>query len=437
VLFTETATQTNWSSGDIVVAPLAGGPSKVVVRGGYYGRYVPGSGGGLGRRSLGEGGHILYMQQGTLFAVRFDLDRLEPVGQAVPAIENVAANPVITGGAQFSLSDEGTLVYVPGTATTTASPIDWIGRDGKIAPLRAAKSNWENPAFSPDGQKLAVEINDGKQTDIWVYEWTRDTFTQLTFDPGLDVAPIWTPDGKRIAFASDRAKPGTLNVYWVNADGTGDVARLTDNPGYQVPSSWHPGGRFLAFTAVANPDVSPQTDLMILPMEGDTARGWTPGQAFAFLSTPANEVGPMFSPDGRWIAYHLANSAWIAGADADVYVRPFPGPGGQWRISASGGLWPTWSTATSDILFLELSLRPKLMAARYSVVGDSFRAGAPQVWSPSAVQGVSPLNHAYALHPDGKRAAAMTAEPGAGNLDKVVFVSHFAEHLRTIAPGRK
>ena len=77
------------------------------------------------------------------------------------------------------------------------------------------------------------------------------------------------------------------------------------------------------------------------------------------------------------------------------------------------------------------------MAARYSVVGDSFRAGAPQVWSPSAVQGVSPLNHAYALHPDGKRAAAMTAEPGAGNLDKVVFVSHFAEHLRTIAPGRK
>ena len=104
--------------------------------------------------------------------------------------------------------------------------------------------------FSPDGQKLAIDISDGKQRDIWVYDWARDTLTQLTFDPGDDRLPVWTPDGRRIVFASDRAKPGTYNLYWVNADGTGEVTRLTDSPEDAVRgSSWHPSGRFLAFHA--------------------------------------------------------------------------------------------------------------------------------------------------------------------------------------------
>ena len=189
------------------------------------------------------------MQQGTLFAVRFDLDRLETIGQAVPALEGVAANPAVTGGAQLAVSSEGTLVYVPGTAATTANPIDWLTRDGKTSVLRATKADWANPRFSPDGQKLALEISDGKQNDIWVYEWARDTLTQLTFDPGQDRIPVWTPDGRRIVFASDRAKAGITNLYWVNADGTGDVTRLTDSPESQIPWSWHPSGKFLAFHA--------------------------------------------------------------------------------------------------------------------------------------------------------------------------------------------
>ena len=239
VLYTEHSATGDFDAANLVVAPLSGGAPKVVVRGGYYGRYVP-------------SGHLLYMQQGTLFAAAFDLDRLETIGQAVPALEGVAADPS-AGGAQVAFSSEGTLVYVPGTAAATAHPIDWMTRDGKMSPLRAERAQWANPAFSPDGQKLALDISDGKQRDIWVYEWARDTLTQLTFDPGDDGRPVWTPDGRRIVFSSDRAKPGTENLYWVNADGTGEVTRLTDSPDDQFAFSWHPGGKFLAFMPIAPP----------------------------------------------------------------------------------------------------------------------------------------------------------------------------------------
>jgi serine/threonine-protein kinase len=367
------------------------------------------------------------MQQGTLFAVRFDLTRLETIGQAVPAVEGVAADPG-GGAAQLAVSSEGTLVYVPGTATTVGRPIDWLTRDGKTAVLRAANANWANPRFSPDGQKLAVDISDGTQRDIWVYEWARDTLTQLTFDPGQDRFPVWTPDGRRLVFASDRAKAGTGNLYGVSADGTGDVTRLTDSPDDQRPRSWHPGGRFLAFHAGSE---ATRSDLMILPMEGDATRGWTPGTPTAFLSTPASEAAPTFSPDGRWIAY-VSNEA----GSNDVYVRPFPGPGGKWRISTAGGQYPRWSATAHELLFI--NAQSKVMFAPYAVVGDSFRAETPQIWSPTSIQGVAPGNTAYDVHPDGKRVATSAArEQGSSVQDKVVFVSNFGDYLRTIAPGNK
>ena len=144
----------------------------------------------------------------------------------------------------------------------------------------------------------------------------------------------------------------------------------------------------------------------------------------------------MFSPDGRWIAY----TSTEAGSNYDLYVRPFPGPGGKWRISAAGGTYPQWSASTHELLFLNyLDPTPsKIMAAPYGVVGESFRAETPKAWSPTSVQGLSLLNGPYDLHPDGKRIAA-AAVPDQGNVvqDHVVFVFNFAEYLATIAPGRK
>ena len=263
-----------------------------------------------------------------------------------------------------------------------------------------------------------------------MYEWARDTLTQLTFDPGRIATPVWTPDGRRIVFSSDRAKPGISNLYWVNADGTGEVTRLTDSPDRPdalVVASQRQVPRVLRPFAAP-----PAGDLMILPMEGDAARGWTPGKPTVFLSTPATEAAPMFSPDGRWIAY-ASNEA----GSYDVYVRPFPGPGGQWRVSTAGGIYPRWSATTHELL-LAPSGQGTIMAAPYTVVGDSFRADTPQLWSPTSIQGVSTINGGYDLHPDGKRVATVCG-PGAGQRrqDKVVFVFNFVDYLRTIAPGTK
>ena len=123
-----------------------------------------------------------------------------------------------------------------------------------------------------------------------MYDWARDTLTQLTFDAGNDRFPVWTPDGKRIVFGSDRAKQGVINLYWVNADGTGEPTRLTDSPNQQQPVSWHPSGKFLAFHESRGGSTG--MDLMMLPMEGDAVRGWTPGTPTVFLATPAIEVLP-------------------------------------------------------------------------------------------------------------------------------------------------
>jgi eukaryotic-like serine/threonine-protein kinase len=409
VLYTEASSTTNWDGATLVVAPLAGGSPKVVVRGGHYGRYVP-------------SGHLIYMNQSTLFAVRFDRDRLETLGQAVPVLDGVAGATSVGGGAQLAVSAEGTLVYVPGMAATAAAPIDWLTRDGKRSVLRAVKSNWANPRFSPDGQKLALEIFDGKQHHIWVYEWARDTLMQLTVDKGQDRNPVWTPDGRRITFASDRARPGVFNLYWANADGSGDIIRLTDSPEGHVPRSWHPSGKYLAFEATRGANLS---DLMILPIEGDGVRGWTPGKPTVLPNTPADQLrgmfspdGPMFSPDGRWIAY-ASNEAGASGA-RDVYVRPFPGPGGPRRISTEGGNAPRWSAATHELLFRSgVDTQGTIVAAAYSVAGESFRADAPQIWSPTNVRITGTDDAGYDLHPDGKRiATAATQEQAGGVQDK-------------------
>ena len=165
-------------------------------------------------------------------------------GSAVPAIQGVATNPT-TGGAQFAVSDSGTIVYAGGDTAGDKAPIRWIDRTGKMELLRSAAVNWSNPSFSPDGRRLAIDIHDGSQTDVWVYELARDTLSRLTFDRTDDVRPVWSPSGRYIIYSS--ARSGALNLYLQRSDGTGDALRLTESQNPQWPSSWHPSGKYLAF----------------------------------------------------------------------------------------------------------------------------------------------------------------------------------------------
>jgi len=413
VLFTG-GTAGAFEDANIVVQPLPTGVRKIVQRGGYHGRYLP-------------SGHLVYIHAGTLFAAPFDLDRLEVTGQPVPVLEGVTSNSA-SGSAQFAVSATGTLVYLPGQSTSAGVPIHWMNREGKTTPLRATPANWLNLQFAPDGRRLALQIDDG-QNDVWVYEWAGDTLTRLTFDPAADTKPVWTSDSRRIVFASDRADKSTPNLYWQRADGTGDAQRLTESKNPQVPASWHPSGKFLAFE-----EINPQTgfDLMILPMEGDEASGWKPGKPTVFLNGPFYEREPMFSPDGRWLAYWSNETG-----RQEVYVRPFPGPGSGWQISTGGGTYPTWSRTRHELFYGTPSTQ--IMVAAFTVEGDSFRAEKPRLWSDGRFV-VRGLNRMFDLHPDGERfaLAPATQTSGSAKQDHVTFIFNFFDELRRLAPtGRR
>ena len=154
-------------------------------------------------------GHLVYIHDGTLFAVPFALDRLEVTGQAILYRRREIERD--HGGAQFSVSANGTLVYLPGPTTGAGTPLHWMDQYGKTTPVRVWLANWLNPLFSPDGRRLAMEIREGT-SDIWVYDWARDTLTRLTSDPVRAMEPVWTPDGRRIVFASPRADKAAANL---------------------------------------------------------------------------------------------------------------------------------------------------------------------------------------------------------------------------------
>lgn len=405
-------------STNLVVQALLTGTRTVVQRGGYHGRYLP-------------SGHLVYVYDGTLFAVPFDLDQLTATGPAVPALEGLASNRA-SGAAQFavSASGSGTLMYLQGPISGSGEPIHWMDFTGTPTVLRATPATWMNFLFAPDGQRLALQqINEG-QADIWVYEWARDALTRLTFDPASDQKPVWTPDGHRLAFTSFRADKTTSNLYWQRADGTGDAQRLTKSPHFQQPTSWHPSGKFLAFEefdSVSNISVS-NTDVMILPMAGDEASGWMPGTPTKFLSTPFAEREPMFSPDGRWLAYSSNES----GRD-EVYVRSFPGPGTKSQISTNGGTYPTWSRTKRELLY---GLNGQIMVAPYKVEGESFRAEKPRPWFEGRYV-VRGLTRMFDLHPDGTRVALQTVEQTRVKQVKLTFLFNFFDELRRIAPVTK
>ena len=194
-----------------------------------------------------------------------------------------------------------------------------------MQPLLAKPGNYRRPSMSPDGQRLALEVTEGSGTDIWVYDWQRDTMTRLTFTGNAN-APLWSPDGRYIAF---RALGEGMSV--TRSDGSGKPQPLTQSKNLQNPWSFTPDGKRLAFYETGSKTLN---DLWTVPLESDSA-GLRAGKPEVFLQTPANERYPSFSPDGRWMAYASDESGTF-----QVYVRAFPDKGGKWQISNSGGTYP-------------------------------------------------------------------------------------------------
>jgi eukaryotic-like serine/threonine-protein kinase len=292
VLFAAALTGTNWSTAKVAVQSVETGKRRDLIQGGMQPRYA-------------SSGHLVYAQGNTLMVAPFDPQRLEVKGAAVPAVEGVLQSAV-GGPIQYSFSDTGTLVYVAGGSQPGRNNPVWVTRNGTEQPLAIAAHSYAYPRVSPDGRRVAISITD-PESDIWLYDFARETLTRFTFEGGQNDSPSWTPDGKRIAFFS-----GPASIFWQLADGSGGREQLTPGDLYAVPRSWSPDGQLLAFVL---PAAATKRDIWVLRMSDRKAE--------PFLQTPFNETAPAFSPDGHWLAYASDESGRY-----EIYVRPYPGPGG-------------------------------------------------------------------------------------------------------------
>jgi serine/threonine-protein kinase len=400
VLFTYRTIGSNWDDAQIVVQSLETGERQTLIEGGTDARYLP-------------TGHLVYAQVGTVMAVPFDLTRLEVTGGPVPVVEGVAQATVTTGAAHFSVSSLGSLVYVPDVLLTSGNTLVWVDRNGREQPFTEIQGAFEGPRLSPDGNRLAITIRGGGNIDVWIYELVRGTLTRFTFDAGEDETPIWTPDGQRVAFTASRG--GERKILWRPADGSAPEELLQDTLYHSHISSWSPDGKVLAFE-----EQSPETgyDIWTLSVEGER-------QPVRFLNTSFEEHWPRFSPDGQWIAYMSDESGRI-----EIYVQPYPGPGGKWQISSEGGTEPVWSPKGDELFYRNGN---KLMVVNIESQ-PTFNAGTPHLlFEKQYEKGVAGLRPNFDVAPDGERFVMVKASEQAAQIYLTVVLNWF-EELKRLVP---
>jgi serine/threonine-protein kinase len=260
--------------------------------------------------------------------------------------------------------------------------------------------------------------------DIWVMDLNRGTPSRLTFLEGESTWPVWTSDGKNIIFRS--TVNSAQGLYQVRADGGGEAVRLTDGKLDDYPCSISPDGKRLLLNQRGN---ASSPDLFTAAIEGDSMHPKL-GTSELFLGSPFIEAYAKFSPDGRWIAYASNESGTF-----EIYVRPFPGPGGRWQISTGGGSFPAWSRDGRELVYMGPDQR--LMAVSYTAEGDSFSAGKPRVWSETRMLSLGTYA-TWDLAPDGKRVVAFLRNTD--DLEKaathLTFLLNFTDELQRRAAGR-
>jgi serine/threonine-protein kinase len=296
----------------------------VLLQDGADARYVP-------------SGHLVFLRQGTLMAVRFDLAGLKVIGQPFPLVENVVQAFSIdaernTGAGQTGISDTGSLIYAPGgVSPDPRNSLVWVDLRGIEQPATALQAAFFAPRLSPDGQRIAYTTY-RRERPVWVYDLGTGTNYKLTSE-GRSSFPIWTPDGKRLLFPWRKSLES--NLFWQPYDGSSPMERLATNESGRSPGSWSADGKTVAFVE-RHPDSG--LDIAVLDVRS--------GRVTPFLNSRFNEAWPEFSPDCRWIAYASDESKRL-----EVYVLAFPGPGIKQQISTEGGDQPLWARNGKQLFY--------------------------------------------------------------------------------------
>ena len=318
----------------------------------------------------GRSGFLVWLRDQTLLAQPFDVGTLRLEGDPEPVAEDVAADRTSLSRAGFWISDAGVLAYRTGAGGTAlpATALTWLDRQGKVIGTAGNPEVYGELALSPDGSRVAAFRNDRIGQDLWIIDFARKANTRLTTDPGNESYPVWSPDGKEIAFAAGRLSFGntTLDLYRKPAGTSAQMDLLWKDAGIKRPSDWSRDGRFLLYTAVEALGTNQNTDLWVLPMR-DAER--TPAK---YLATEFNEAGGRFSPDGKWVLY----TSTVSGR-REVYVSPFPDAAAApaQMVSTEGGNQPRWRPDGRAIFYR--SPDSKLMEVEV-MPGVPLRAGVPR-----------------------------------------------------------
>jgi serine/threonine protein kinase len=348
-------------------------------------------------------GHLLFHRERTLLARPFDPRSLRFTGEAFPLAEDVQYFATFAQ-AVFSVSDQGLLAYQTGVSGGRTQ-LTWLDRAGRPAGTVGAPGHLATPRISNDGRRVAVRILDPQAVgDIWVYDLERNTRTRFTFDPSDDFGPLWSHDDSRVVFSAARKSPG--DIYQRDSAGTAKEEPLLSSNALKLALDWSPDGRVLLFQ-VNDPRKNTQMDL------------WTysaaDGKATPVLQSAFNEILGRFSPDGRWIAY-VSNEL---GRD-EVYVVPFPGPGGKWQISTTGGRAPAWTRGGREIVYEAPG--EEIMAVEVSTA-PTFRAGIPRALFKTRLR--PPPGRQFDVTPDGER-FLVNLRPAEEVSDPVTLVQNWA-----------
>jgi Tol biopolymer transport system component len=271
------------------------------------------------------------------------------------------------------------------------------------------------PRLSPDGHRVGVGITE-QETQEWLYDLSRETLTRFTFEGNVNLNAIWTPDGKRMAFQSNREGP--LNIFWQLADGSGGLEHLITSENNDFPMSWSSDGQLLAFVEI---DPTTGYDIWVLRLSDRKAQ--------PFLRTRFNESVPRFSPDGRWLAYISNESGrW------EIYVQSYPGPGGKWQISTEGGTEPVWNRNGRELFYRSGG---KMMAVDI-VSQPGFSGGKPRVLFEGRYTPAPGTTPNYDVSPDGQRFLMIKpSEASEAAPTQIQVVLNWFEELKRRVPAGK
>ncbi|HYT65842.1 MAG TPA: protein kinase [Vicinamibacterales bacterium] len=337
-------------------------------------------------------GYLAFMRGGSLFAQRFDTATLRLSGDPRTFADAVELSPGAGGGvgAAFSLSSNGVLVYQP--AVDVRSQLTWFDRAGRSLGILGEPADYAEVDLAPDGRRAAVSVLNPEigTHDLWVFDVARDTRDRFTDDPGDDIAPVWSPQGDRLAYSSERG--GSIELFVKNAGGSGKETPLAV-PGLiagKFAAHWSPDGKYLLF--VAGGRILARSDIWARPFDAKQT-------AFAIAETPYVETQPRVSPDGRWIAFVTSEAGFV-----DVYLTSFPAASDRQRVSAHGGMYPRWSVDGREIFFLTLPPDNTLMSAPVTYDQAGPHVGQSRPLFRAAQRPVVRLDgYPYDVSPDGRR----------------------------------